>query len=373
MRAAYGKNTRELLAGKVRPRIIIDFCDLPIFDATTYPAILLVEKERPTGRESALAATFTDAGQLDNLEETLATLGFLMPVKALKSEGWTLERSDILNLMAKLRAAGIPLGEYVKGKFYYGIKTGLNEAFVIDGETRERLIAEDPKSAGLIKPWLRGRDIKEWKAEWAGLYLIAIASSSNKAWPWSKQKSESTARALFAKTYPAIHNHLSQWEDRLRKRDDQGQFWWELRSCVYWAEFGRPKIIVPAITNDVQYAIDYAGRFSNDKTSICVTEDPEFAAALLNSKVLWWVIRNQAATRSGGFYEFKPMYVTKLPIPPASNAQKAAITNLVRRILASPDGSDVPRLEAEIDRLVYGLYGLTPDEIALVEVGHEST
>ena len=72
----------------------------------------------------------------------------------------------------------------MKGRFYYGIKTGLNEAFVIDGATKERLITEDPKSAEIIKPWLRGRDMKKWKAEWAGLYLIRIPSSANKAWPW---------------------------------------------------------------------------------------------------------------------------------------------------------------------------------------------
>ena len=114
-----------------------------------------------------------------------------MPVAALRSEGWTLERPEVLALMNKLRMVGKPLGEYVEGKFYYGIKTGLNEAFVIDEETRVRLIAEDPKSAELIKPWLRGRDICKWKATWAGQYIIAIDSSGNKDWPWSQAENGS--------------------------------------------------------------------------------------------------------------------------------------------------------------------------------------
>ena len=143
---------------------------------------------------------------------------------------WTSDlTAEGLDLMEKQRKAGKTLGEYVKGRFYYGIKTGLNEAFVIDKTTREQLIAEDPKSEELIKPWLRGRDIKRWKTEWARLYIINIPSSTNKQWPWTDKKSEKQARDAFKHSYPAVHDHLSQREDKLRKRDDQGRFWWELR------------------------------------------------------------------------------------------------------------------------------------------------
>ncbi|MBI5185417.1 MAG: Eco57I restriction-modification methylase domain-containing protein [Nitrospinae bacterium] len=207
MRAGYGKNTRELLANKAVPRLVIDFGDLPIFDATTYPSILLLGKNAGAETEF-LAATFTQTEQLEKMEETLTGIGFSMPVSSLKPEGWNLERPEVHSLMEKLRAKGKPLGEYVEGKFYYGIKTGLNEAFVIDAAARERLIAEDPKSAELIKPWLRGRDIKKWKAEWAGLYVINIASSANREWPWSNEKTEAKARPIFEKAYPSIHKHL---------------------------------------------------------------------------------------------------------------------------------------------------------------------
>ena len=172
MRAGYGKNIRTFLTTKVTPKTIIDFGDLPIFDATTYPAILLIEKKPPVGSEKATAATFTEPSQLERVEETLDQIGFPMPIPALKEDGWNLESQEVQALMEKLRAVGIPLGEYVKGRFYYGIKTGLNEAFVIDAATRKKLISEDPKSAELIKPWLRGRDIRKWKTEWAELYVI---------------------------------------------------------------------------------------------------------------------------------------------------------------------------------------------------------
>lgn len=369
MRAGYGRNTRVLLTREAIPKVVLDFGDLPIFDATTYPSILLVEKKASGVDEGEparfLAATFTEADQLERLEETIAAVGFEMPVLALRPEGWALERPETLALMAKLRATGVPLGEYVGGKFYYGIKTGLNEAFVIDEATRKRLIAEDPKSADLIKPWLRGRDIKKWRADWAGLYVIAIASSGNRDWRWSEEKVEAPARALFRKEYPAIHRHLSQWEDKLRARDDQGKFWWELRACAYWGEFDNPKISWSHFATVPEFVFAEKGFLSNDKSYILPTEDLSLLG-ILNSKITAFFIGRISPPVQGGYMELRKIYLEQLPVPVVSDERKAPITERVRRILADP-GLDVPRLEAEIDRLVYALYGLTDDEITLVE------
>jgi type I restriction-modification system DNA methylase subunit len=366
MRAGYGKNTRELLSQKVTPKTVIDFCDLPIFDATTYPSILLVENRRPAQAQTTLAATFTDEAQLERIEETLDAVGFSMPLTALRNEGWTLEQPEVLALMEKLRKAGTPLGEYVKGRFYRGILTGLNEAFVIDEATKRRLIDEDPKSAELTKPWLRGRDIKRWKAEWAGLYLITIPSSANKEWPWSKAKTEKEARNLFGKTYPAIHRHLSRWEDKLRKRDDQGQYWWELRSCAYYEEFEGPKIIYAEIAIDGKFLLDYRSHYS-DTTTYIIANYSEYLLAILNSRLFTYVFSQTGSEIQGGFLRWKRQYMDSIPIPEAVGAEKPPIIALVSKILADPDSPDVPRLEADIDHLVYDLYNLTPDEILLIE------
>jgi len=366
MRAGYGEKTRALLAGDATPKIVIDFGDLPIFDATTYPSILLIEKAKPEADAKTLTATFTDPSQLERLDETLAAVGFSMPIAALKPEGWTLERPDVLALMEKLRKAGKPLGEYVEGRFYRGVLTGLNEAFVIDEATRKQLIGEDPKSADLIKPWLRGRDIRKWKAEWAGLYLITIASSANRDWPWSKERSEAKARSLFAKTYPAIHRHLSLHEDKLRIRDDQGKFWWELRSCVYWEEFEKPKLMYAEISTEGKFLFEADGYYS-DTTTYIMASDSEYLLGVLNSKLLTFMFSKTSSEISGGFFRWKRQYMEHLPIFPATTPQKPPITERVRKILADPDSPATPRLESEIDDLVYKLYGLTKDEIALVE------
>ena len=128
--------------------------------------------------------------------------------------------------------------------------------------------------------------------------------------------------------------------------------------------------MIPAITSDVEYAADYEKHFSNDKTSICVTSEPNYLLGLLNSKVLWWFIRQTAASKQGGFYEFKPMYVSVLPIPAVPTEQQKPLERLVERILSAKQRdakADVSTLEREIDELVYALYGLTADEIKLVE------
>jgi len=390
MRAGYGKNTRELLTTLAKPLMILDFGDLPIFhEATTYPSIVLVEKQlsspqsigrgskntnprhlgeggqRP-GEGDFLAATFTDQEQLKQFDDTLSSIGFTMPVSALRAEGWALKRPEVLGVMEKLRKAGKPLGEYVEGKFYYGIKTGLNEAFVIDEETKARLIAEDLKSAAIIKPWLRGRDIKKWQAQWAGLYIIAIASSGNKEWPWSQEADEKSARPLFAEEYPAIHKHLSQWETGLRKRDDQGRFWWELRACAYWEEFDKPKISWSHFATVPEFVYDEQGFLSNDKSYIMPAIDLS-VLGILNARITNFFLGQLSPPVSGGFMELRKIYLQQLPIPTATDAQQTSIIERVEKILDNPDSPDIPQLEAEIDQLVYQLYGLTEDEIAVVE------
>ncbi len=366
MRAGYGKNTRELLAQKVTPKIVIDFCDLPIFDATTYPSIILLTKKKPEKDDAALAATFTDAGQLQRIEETLDAVGFAMPLKSLRKEGWTLESPEVLRLIEKLKATGKPLGEYVNGRFYRGILTGLNEAFVIDEATRQRLISEDPRSDELIKPWLRGRDIKKWKAQWAGLYLITIPSSANKNWPWSDARSEKEARPIFRNAYPAIYSHLSQWEARLQKRDDQGKFWWELRSCIYYEEFERPKIIYPNITKTNIFAFDTTGWFTNQKCFIIPTDDP-CLLAILNSKVTTKWFQKTLPLLRGGFYEPSAIFMENFPVPTIDGSRRSSIISLIQQILENPDNPSVQGLVMDVNRLIYDFYKLTPEEIAIIE------
>lgn len=365
-RAGYGKKLRGYLSKQATIRQLIDFGDAPVFTAIAYPSIVLLQKQAPS--ENRLTAFNWEPGPpVTEFEPVFAANKFRMPQSALTADGWRLEQTEVLALLAKLRSAGKPLGEYVQGRFYRGILTGLNEAFVVDRVTRDRLIAEHPSSAELLKPFLRGRDVKRWCVESQDIWLIF------------------TRRGIKIDNYPAIKNYLLQYKERLlpKPRKWEGSWsgrkagsyeWYEVQDNIaYWQEFEQPKIIIPAIAQNAEYAIDTLQFYSNDKTSICIPDAIYYLCGLLNSSLLWWYIQQVAASRQGGFYEFKPMYVTEIPV--ALVKDKTPIESRVEKILAlkqTDPTADVSALEREIDELVYALYNLTPAEIALIE-GREPT
>jgi hypothetical protein len=355
-RSDYGQKLRGLLARQTLHRII-DFGDAPVFTAIAYPTIVILSKTPPADPQIRVL-NWRPGPPVEQFPEVFCTQSFQLPQHELRSDGWRLESPAVLRLLDKLRAAGKPLGEYVNGRLYYGIKTGLNEAFVVDRATRDRLIAEHESSGEVLKPFLRGRDVKRWRVEPQDLWLIF------------------TRRGIDIKKYPAIYEHLLPFKKRLMPGAPGGRKpgsyeWYEIQdSIAYWQEFEQPKIVIPAIERTVSYAPDLKGHYSNDKTTICVSDQINYLLALLNSSALWWFIRATAATKQGGFYEFKPMYVGQLPIPSASQAEQAALEAVVDKILAAKRANpqaDVSAWEREIDERVYRLYGLTPEEIKIVE------
>ncbi len=371
MRAGYGKNTRTLLTTEATPKLIIDFCELPVFEAGTDPAVILVGKSVPSKDVKLTAAIIKTASEIERVSEVVDERGFRINVGDLSNDGWTLELGNVLALMEKLRKAGKPLREYVQGRFYRGILTGLNEAFVINEETKTKLIAEDPKSAELIKPWLDGHDILKWRGAWNNRYVIAIASSANKRWPWSLEKTEQKAREIFKKTYPTIYKHFIQSEEKLIKRDDQGKFWWELRSCSYYEEFDQPKLVFNETSKELHAYVDYEKVFINKTGFIIVCPDNEYLLGILNSRLMDYYFRHNFPAWGdpwkGGRVQFRKDRMVMIPVAEAAASQKAGIIKLVETILADPKSSDVSSLETEINIMVYALYGLTPEEIAIVE------
>lgn len=133
---------------------------------------------------------------------------------------------------------------------------------------------------------------------------------------------------------------------------------------------------MPAIERSAAFAVDQVGHYSNDKTNICVAEDSQALCAILNSKLLWWTLTQTAATKQNGYYEFKPLYIRQLPIPPATAADKAKLTKLAKRAAkAATDGdaAAVERIERDIDEIIYHLFDLTADEIAQIETALANT
>jgi hypothetical protein len=362
-RSKYGKELRQFLQSNVTIEEMIDFVDSPVFEAIAYASIFVGTKEPPESTHRLTGYTWERTEPVDQVLEIFDAKGKTIPQADLRATGWLLEGQKALALMAKLRANGTALNTYVDDHFYYGIKTGLNEAFVIDQTTRDQLVAADARSAELIKPFLRGRDVKRWHTAWADLYVLAIPFG------FHAQLGQ----------YPAVLKHLSRFETKLKARGqctssrgggDVGQHHWlELDNNpkpAYLAAFEAPKVVIPAIERQCAFAFDDEGYYSNDKTTICVSDEARFLCAVLNSSVTWWLIQRTAARRQNGYYEFKPMYVSQLPVPVATQEEKDTLDSLARRA-AKAAGSELAAIEAEIDQIVFRLFKLDRDEISLIE------
>lgn len=222
-------------------------------------------------------------------------------------------------------------------KIYWGIKTGCNEAFVIDEKKRAELISADPNSAEIIKPLAIGDDVRRWHVRDKKRYLIV------------------TRIGVDIQRYPAIFAHLSQYEERLRARSDQGNHWWELRSCDYYDAFDKPKIIYPSICTGNRFSYTDLGWFSNDKTFFLGSTDL-FLLGFLNSKYCWKYLESVCSSIQGGALELRRIYMSQLPVPIMSEDAKQAIELLVEICL---DGAkeDTKEAESKIDKLFGEFYG----------------
>jgi hypothetical protein len=372
-RAAYGEKLRAHMGKTTSLLHAIDFGDAPVFTAISYPTIVIARKTSPPAKHGFRALNWdpatpnTEIADFAQFYETHATR---IAQSSLDPDGWRFMAKRGQDLLEKIRAAGTPLGKFVEGRFYYGIKTGLNEAFVVNRETRDRLIAEDPKSASLLKPFLRGKDVKRWRCEFADQYLIKIESSENREHPWSGKPNKEAER-VFAKTYPAIHRFFDDIRQSLIARDDQGKYFWELRSCAYWKEFEQAKIVFPDIAPSAQFAWD--AKFHHLVNTSYILIAPKWLLAVLNSSTILWFYQCVSNTIRGGYFRFIRQYVEQMPIPPASPHQQQLCEQLTEALIwlhgpkAAKQGDDVRMgrmvefFEQVLNALVYELY--LPDDL----------
>ena len=394
MRAGYGEKIRSFLPAALTLSQVVDFGDLPVFTAAAYPAIVVGQKQSPLEghslRVADLAAPIrrylaaqgkpvnreTVAAVMERLPTFLAESAVpAYPQVLLRKTGWILEDPALVRLFDRLMSQGTPLGKFVNGRMYYGIKTGLNDAFVINEAKRHELIQADPRSAEVIKPWLRGRDIKRWRVEPAGQYLIAIQNSDDKDArnPWGKARTEQEAHRIFRRTYPAIHDHLSRFEQYevedkrgkkttvgLRIRQDHGKWWWELRACKYYREFAEPKVVWPDIVRLPEVAWDTSKSFLGNTAYVAICSPA--ICSLLNSKIIAWCIDKISPSIRGGYVRMIDSTAGKLPIPTLTLHQENELMELLR---ASGE-RDSTVLQDRLDSVTAQCFGLSDSELGAV-------
>lgn len=421
-----GKPLREYLLREATIEGVVDFGDLQIFEGvTTYPAILTMKRgSAPKGHD--LRFWKIDTLPETNFQASWERAAGAYPQAALGAGSWELENPALRALRDKIRTGRKTLKD-VYGAPCRGVVTGLNGAFVIDNATKERLCAEDPKSADLLKPFFEGKDLNRWRAEPRGLWLIYIP----------KNRFE-------IDDYPAIREWLLPFKAGLEGRATK-QEWFELQQAqeAYVPYFEGPKVIYPHFSQGRKFLFDAAGYYANNKCFFVPTHDMALLS-LLNSKLQWLIMQGLCRAMRGGEWrlELESQYVEKLPIPAWNDSARADLaaaseqaskaaqerltlqTALTRRIpdLCPPDRepklttklkewwtlpdfaafraevkkvfkADIPlaersawedwitrdraeiacltaeiaQAEAQIDSIVYDLFDLTPDEIALLE------
>ena len=260
------------------------------------------------------------------------------------SESWVILSEIEQRIKAKIEAVGTPLKDW-DIQINYGIKTGFNEAFIINGEKRKELIEQDPKSAEIIRPILRGRDIKHYGYEFADLYLINTHNGVK----------EKGIKRINIEDYPAVKAHLDLFYPQLEKRADQGDTPYNLRNCVYIEDFSKQKIAWNRIASEKQFSLIDVDIFIQDSMHFFTGKHLDFLNAILNSrlyKILMHMIVGQAAGGNSGNSD----NVKQLKVVVPNQFLEDKIIQLLKE-----------KKYKEIDKLIYELYNLTDEEISFIE------
>lgn len=370
MKANYGANLRSLLSGRTCISLLVDFGAFKVFESATVDTNIIIYRKQIPEKAYHLRYVNVDgtfAGL--NLDDYIQIKQDLLKQSTLSGAGWTIADRSVLELKEKIESAGKPLKDW-NVKIFYGIKTGLKEAFIIDSEVKDSLYIHDPKSAKVIHPILRGRDIQRYSHTWADKWLITLPSG------WTNDNRGSTdPLAYFSSHYPTIYSHfLRVGELRTRgkglyNRDDQGDYWWELRDCTYYQEFEKAKIIWADIASGSCFQYDDQGFYLENTAYMLTGDDLGFILGVLNSRIYVFYYRLIASGLSGAANRGFKIFIEQFPIPKDMDGKaKETISNnalLLAGNKLSPQLRE--QIDSEINTLLYDHYGFSASEIELIE------
>ncbi|GAA9419415.1 class I SAM-dependent DNA methyltransferase [Helicobacter pylori] len=384
-RARYGTKLRELLLKKTTLVSYMELNALKVFESATVDTSIMNFIKQDPPKESDFKYYEPTP---DDKSDLKSARSLTMRQNALSTESFIFADSTLLDLRDKIENVGTPLKDW-DIQIYRGILTGANEAFIITTEKREEILnacktqEERKRTEALIKPILRGKDIKRYSYEWAGEWIIFI--------PWhfpntDSQKSMEENEQDFSIHYPIIYAHLLSHKDELLKRnkDETGKRyeWYCLQrwAASYYQDFEKEKIVYGEIVQEPRFYLDNGecelGYFYAEATSFILTgEHLRYLLGMLHSKLITFAFKTFYA--GGGLgesgYRYKKAFIERLPIPkitPENQELARKITDGAKQILALKEKdpkANTQRLEKEIDALVYQLYNLTDEEIKIIE------
>ncbi|EIB1741058.1 class I SAM-dependent DNA methyltransferase, partial [Campylobacter coli] len=371
-RAGYGEALREFLLKNVKFLEYTDLNGIKVFDsATVDTSILCFEKSKSKDNKFKYLALSNEILKTCAYDIGLYKDFAEFSQNSLSKESFTFSDENTSALKAKIERIGTPLKEWQGLNIYRGILTGYNEAFIITTEKRNEILAnckdkaEKERTAKLIRKMLRGRDIKRYSYEWAGLWVINAHNGY-------KNQNGEKVEAINIENYPSLKKHFDEFYPQLEKRADKGLAPYNLRNCAYIEEFEREKIVYSEIVRKPQFYLDTKLNFYAEATSFILTgENLKYLIAFLNNDFVAFIFKTFYAGGNLGEngFRYKKAFLEKLPIPKInSKNQKLAdeLINLVDEILKAKEqdkNANTQELENKINSLVYKLYNLTEDEI----------
>lgn len=373
-RAKYGAKLRGLLLKKTTIVSYMELNALKVFESAAVDTSIIHFIKQPPLKENSFNYYEPTPNDKENLKNTPS---LLMKQNALSTESFIFANAMLLDLRDKMENIGTPLKDWGI-QINYGIKTGANEAFIIPTEKRDEILnacktqEERERTERLIKPILRGKDIKRYSYEWAHLWVINTHNGYTSAF-------KSKIPPIDIEKYPATKAHLDAHWDTIATRSDQGDTPYNLRNCAYLEDFEKEKIVYPETSQGAYFVYENSGIFL-EKTAFMIVSDAynlKLLTALLNSKLITFYFKNFCGGcilgKSG--YQYNKHALEKIPIPkitPKNQELADKITALVEQILQAKEKdpkANTQRLEKEIDALVYRLYNLTDEEIKIIENG----
>jgi adenine-specific DNA-methyltransferase len=359
MRANYGKNFRKYLVEETNPLQIIDFGGYKVFDSAAVDTNILIFAKAANNFKTRGLLVLKNFNGKNNLKNYFNNNSIIL--KYLSEKNWIIASKDDIAIKYKIEKKGIKLRDW-DIIIYRGVLTGFNNAFIVDGAKKDELIAKDPNNLDIIKPILRGRDISKYFAIFADLWLIF------------------TRRGIDIDKYPEIKEYLYQFYKQLRPKNrgektgrKPGPYkWYEIQDSIsYYQEFEKDKIIYMDIAQNLTFTFDSKGMFMvNTCYFLNAGKSNKYLLSILNSKMMDWYYRwISAQLGEKGIRHFN-IYIEQLPIPKISEAEQQLFVELVDKIILAKENNqnaDTSDMETEIDRMVYQLYELTPEEIAIVE------
>lgn len=313
LKADYGKKTRKFFS-KRKPLKLIALGG-GIFQTATVNTNILIIRNEETNEPCLNGLVLKNTGDLNFLGKN-----DFIKLDNLNEDSWIIISQEEFRIKKIIEKKGSQIFNNTSVSMNYGIKTGLNEAFIISDSDKKKILEGDSKSIEIIKPILLGKNIKRYSVNWKNLWLINTHNGTSKIPRVDIEK------------YPFVIGHLNQFSPQLQKRYDQGATPYHLRNCAYIEEFEKKKIVWGNLATSAQFAIAEAGMYINAPSPI-ITPGSYFLLGVLNSKLGDWYIRLYGVVRNGGYFEYKPMFVEKLPIPEVSKTTKKIIESLVRIVL----------------------------------------